>query len=162
MEPLTAEELRHSFVNSSRSLVQAMSLPRGFGDLPWEDLDYLGWRDPKAPARAYLVVRRDGALTGVALTTATSGQARRGAGLCDWCHTAHPLADVALFVARRAGTGGKQGNTVGSYACADLACSLYLRGRRELQLPQGETGSVAERVDRLRRRLDTFVNRVLA
>lgn len=162
MQPLTAEEIRSSFVNSSRSLVKAMSLPTGFAELPWSDLDYLGWRDPKAPARAYLVVRREGGTTGLALGTAASGAPRRGAGLCDLCHTAHPVTDVALFVARRAGAAGKAGNTVGTYICADLACSLYLRGLRELELPQGETVSTADRVRRLDDRLESFVRRVLA
>lgn len=162
MEPLSAEEIRRSFVNSSRSLVKAMSLPTGFTDLPWSDLDYLGWRDPKAPARAYLVVRREGGTIGIALGTAASGAPRRGAGLCDLCHTVHPVTDVALFVARRAGAAGKAGNTVGTYMCADLGCSLYLRGLRDLELPQGETASTAERVQRLGDRLESFVRRVLA
>lgn len=162
MEPLTADEIRTSFVNSSRSRVKAMSLPAGFADLPWSDLDYLGWRDPKAPARAYLVVRREGGITGIALSTAASGAPRKGTGLCDLCHTAHPVTDVALFVARRAGAAGKAGNTVGTYMCADLACSLYLRGLRELELPQSETASPSERVRRLDDRLESFVRRVLA
>lgn len=162
MEPLTAEEIRGSFVNSSRSLVKAMSLPTGFADLPWAELDYLGWRDPKAPARAYLVVRREGGLTGVAMTTAASARPRRGTGLCDLCHTAHRVTEVALYVARRAGAAGRAGNTVGTYICADLACSLYLRGLREPEVPQGETVSTGERVTRLGQRLENFVARVLA
>ncbi len=63
MEPVSAAEIRGGFVNSTKSLVKAMTLPRDFDELPWESLDYLGWRDPKAPARAYLVVPRDGAVT---------------------------------------------------------------------------------------------------
>ncbi|HEU4947501.1 MAG TPA: FBP domain-containing protein [Kribbella sp.] len=162
MEPLTAEEIRRSFVNSSRSLVKAMSFPTGFADLAWEDLDYLGWRDPKAPNRAYLVVRRESGPTGIALTTAATGRPRRGTGLCDLCHTAHLVTDVALFAARRAGAAGRAGNTVGTYICSDLGCSLYLRGLRELDVPQGETVGTAERVRRLGNRLDGFLHRVLA
>jgi hypothetical protein len=162
VDPLTAEEIRGSFVNSSRSVVKAMTLPTGFADLSWTDLDYLGWRDPKAPARAYLVVRRDSGTTGVVLTTTASGRPRRGAGLCDLCNTARQVTDVALFAARRAGPAGRSGNTVGTYICADLACSLYLRGLRELEVPQGETVSTEQRLERLGQRLDKFVNRVLA
>jgi hypothetical protein len=162
MEPLAAEEIRSSFVNSSKSLVKAMSFPRGFPDQPWDDLDYLGWRDPKAPARAYLVVPRGAGLLGIALTTAASGKPRRGTGLCDLCHTAHQVTDVALFAARRAGSAGRAGNTVGTYICADLACSLYLRGLREPEAPQGETVAPEVRVQRLGGRLETFVKRVLA
>ena len=162
MEPLSAEEIRRSFVNSSKSLVKAMTLPRDFTDLPWSSLDYLGWRDPKTPARAYLVVRRDSGVTGIALSTAATGKPRRGTGLCDLCHTAHQVTDVALFAARRAGSAGRAGNTVGTYICADLACSLYLRGLREPEVPQGETVAPEIRVERLGNRLEGFVNRVLA
>ncbi|TCO40968.1 treble-clef zinc-finger protein [Kribbella antiqua] len=162
MQPLTADEIRRSFINSSKSLVKAMTLPPKFAELPWESLDYLGWRDPKAPNRAYLVVRRNDGVTGIALNTQATGKPRRGTGLCDLCHTAHQVTDVALFAARRAGAAGREGNTVGTYICADLACSLYLRGLRELEVPQGETTSPEERAERLNNRLEGFVNRVLA
>jgi hypothetical protein len=162
MEPVSAEEIRGSFVNSSRSQVKAMTLPPKFTELPWESLDYLGWRDPKAPNRAYLVVRRDAGLTGIALQTAATGKPRRGTGLCDLCHTAHQVTDVALFAARRTGPAGRKGDTVGTYICADLACSLYLRGLRELEVPQGDTVAPEIRVERLGARLATFVDRVLA
>ncbi|ADB33608.1 hypothetical protein Kfla_4590 [Kribbella flavida DSM 17836] len=162
MQALSADEIRRSFVNSTKSQVKAMTLPTGFDELPWESLDFLGWRDPKAPARAYLVVPREEALTGIALNTAATGKPRRGTGLCDICHTAHQVTDVALFAARRAGAAGRAGNTVGTYICADLACSLYLRGLRELEVPQGETVPPQVRVQRLAVRLETFVSRVLA
>ncbi len=161
MEPLSAEEIRHSFVNSSKSRVKAMTLPLDFNSLPWESLDYLGWRDHKAPARGYLVVQRDGGVTGIAVNTAATSTPRRGTGLCDLCHTAHRVIDVSLFVARRAGSAGKAANTVGTYICADLACSLYVRGLRELEVPQGETVRPEVRAERLNERLDTFVGRVL-
>jgi hypothetical protein len=57
---------------------------------------------------------------------------------------------------------GRDGNTVGTYICADLACSLYVRGLRELEVPQGETVSPEVRAERLNSRLEGFVNRVLA
>ncbi|MFB6718519.1 FBP domain-containing protein [Kribbella sp. NPDC056345] len=162
MEPLSIDEIRGSFVNSTRSLVKAMTPPPGFTELPWESLDFLGWRDPKAPNRGYLVVRRDDGVTGIALNTQATSKPRRGTGLCDLCNTAHQITDVALFAARRAGKPGREGNTVGTYMCADLACSLYLRGLRDLDVPQGETISPERRIDRLAGRLDTFVTRVLS
>ncbi|MFG1621709.1 FBP domain-containing protein [Kribbella sp. NPDC049227] len=161
MEPLSVEEIRRSFVNSTKSLVKAMTPPPGFTELPWESLDFLGWRDPKAPNRGYLVVRRDGGVTGIAVNTQATGKPRRGTGLCDLCNTAHHVTDVALFAARRAGTAGREGNTVGTYICADLACSLYVRGLREVEVPQGETAPPEIRAERLTTRLETFVNRVL-
>jgi hypothetical protein len=162
VQPLSVDEIRRSFVNSSKSLVKAMTLPPRFAELPWDSLDYLGWRDPKAPNRGYLVVRRNDEITGIALNTQATGKPRRGTGLCDLCNTAHHVTDVALFAARRAGSAGRAGNTVGMYMCADLACSLYLRGLRELDVPQGETASPEVRAERLNSRLEGFVNRVLA
>ena len=162
MEPLSAEDIRRSFVNSSKSQVKAMALPPKFTELPWESLDFLGWRDGRAPNRGYLVVRRDAGITGIAVSTQTSGAARRLAGLCDLCNTAHRGSDVALFVARRAGSAGRVGNTVGMYKCADLACSLYIRGLKDLDLPQGETAGPDVREKRLATRLESFVQRVLA
>ncbi len=161
MQPLTADEIRRSFVNSSKSLVKAMTLPHDFAELPWDSLDYLGWRDPKAPARGYLVVPREAGATGIAVNTAATGKPRRGTGLCDLCFTAHQITEVSLFVARRAGSAGKAGNTVGTYICADLACSLYVRGLRDPEVPQGSTVGPEIRTERLAERLDSFVTRVL-
>jgi hypothetical protein len=162
VEPLSADEIRRSLVNSTKSQVKAMALPSRFTELPWDSLDFLGWRDAKAPNRGYLVVRRDAGVTGIAVSTQASGTARRFAGLCDLCNTAHHVSDVALFAARRAGSAGRDGNTVGMYICADLACSLYIRGLRELDVPQGETATPEVRAERLANRLESFVQRVLA
>jgi hypothetical protein len=139
-----------------------MTLPAKLDEIVWEHLDFLGWRDPKDPARAYLVVRRDGNPLGLALRTTPERGPRRGSGLCNICYSAHPLADVALFAARKSGAAGRAGNTVGTYVCGDLACSLYVRGLRELELPQGEMISTEARIARLEQRLAAFVDRVLA
>lgn len=160
MPPLTADEIRRCFVNLSKSKAKALRVPK---EPAWNELDFLGWRDPKAPNRGYLVMPRDGAEpVGIALSTAATGAPRRGSALCDLCHSAHLVTDVALFAAPRAGAAGRDGNTVGTYICADLACSLYVRGLKELELPQGETAGPEERARRLRDRLDSFVNRCLA
>jgi hypothetical protein len=162
VEPLSADEIRKAFVNTSRSQVKAMNLPTGFEDTDWEHLDYLGWRDPKAPLRAYLATRVDGSPVAVALNRASTDQQRRGTSVCDLCLSAHPSDDVALYAARRAGSAGRQGNTVGTYICADLACSLYARGLRRLELMQGVTMPLDKRLSRLEEKLEAFVGRVLA
>lgn len=162
MEPLTAAAIRGSFVNLSRTHSKALDLPAGLDTTAWDTLDYLGWRDPKAPARAYLVLWRDGMPLGVTLRVpSTSGS--RGSALCNLCWSAHRPSDVLLFVAPRAGSVGRQGNSVGTYICADLGWSLYVRGLRPLELPQVESMvDPAERVCRLAGRLLAFVDRVLA
>ena len=47
--------------------------------------------------------------------------------MCALCRSTHSGGGVALFVARRAGAAGRNDNTVGTYICADLACSMYAR-----------------------------------
>jgi len=66
-----------------------------------------------------------------------------------------------LFVASRAGAAGKNGNTVGTYICSDLACSLYIRGLRRLTLPHGGILSVEARVARLEQRLGAILGKAL-
>ena len=67
------------------------------------------------------------------------------------------------MVARRAGKAGLNHNTVGTYSCADLACSLYVRGlRRSLgggAMP--ETITVGVRVQRLQDNLEDFLGSIL-
>lgn len=37
-----------------------LATPRDLDLRPWDDLDFLGWRDPGAPDRSYLVTERAG------------------------------------------------------------------------------------------------------
>ena len=55
MTPLTEAEIRRSFVNCSQGEAKRLRVPLGLVDTAWETLDFLGWRDPGAPAAAYLV-----------------------------------------------------------------------------------------------------------
>ena len=142
-------------------------MPAGLaGGVPWADLDFLGWTDPGAPLRALLVVPGPDGPTGVVLRRP---EARRTTALrssmCRICLTDHASSGVALFVAPLAGAAGRQGNTVGEYLCADLACSLYLRGKRQPKMRlvrREETLSLQERIDRAMANLDAFIARVAA
>jgi hypothetical protein len=53
---------RAAFVNSSKGEANRASIPRNLSEQPWEDLDFLGWRDPQSPERAYLAAEVDGKL----------------------------------------------------------------------------------------------------
>jgi hypothetical protein len=65
------------------------------------------------------------------------------------------------MVAPRAGKAGKQGHTVGTNICADLSCSLYLRGKLQTGTPGvHETLTVDQRVARLVGNLESFIARV--
>lgn len=50
--------------------------------------------------------------------------------MCSLCLTTHPGSGVSLQTARKAGPAGREGNSVGLYMCTDLACSLYVRGKK--------------------------------
>ncbi|QKW06685.1 FBP domain-containing protein [Streptomyces sp. NA04227] len=163
MEPLTEKAIRASFVNCSKGEAQRMALPRGLPEQPWEDLDFLGWRDPAAPERCALVVERDGVLTGVALRfpARARGQLRRS--MCGLCLTTHPTDGVSLMTAPKAGKAGREGNSAGLYMCTDLACSLYLRGKKT-PAPGGgrfeESLSLEEQIERTKRNLFAFLDRL--
>ena len=58
MQPLADNDIRASFINCSKGEARRIALPRNLSELPWEDLDFLGWRDPGAPDRGYVVAER--------------------------------------------------------------------------------------------------------
>ena len=161
MEPLTEQEIRAAFVNCTKGEAKRLSVPRDLAERPWEDLDYLGWRDPQAPDRAYLVAVLDGRPTALALRGSAAGswQARRS--MCSLCLTTHS-GGVSLMVARRAGRAGQQGNSVGAYMCDDLACSLYVRGKKDAGAGARlhETLTLDEKIRRTVTNLAAFVAKV--
>ncbi|XRQ15146.1 FBP domain-containing protein [Actinomadura welshii] len=162
MEPVTERDLRRSFVNCSRGEANRLTLPRDFADLPWDDLDFLGWRDPRAPERAYLVAEHGGRLTGIALRAA--GGVSRGftaRSMCSLCLTTRTGGAVSLMTARRTGEAGRQGNSVGQYFCGDLDCSLYVRGRKK-SVAGGdleESLTPQEKVARIQANLHAFLDK---
>ena len=81
MRQPTRSEITASVVNSSRSRIKSMSFPDDFDRVRWEDLDFYGWIDPRAPHRAYLVTEYKDRLVGVEFRAAGSDPSRsRGAG----------------------------------------------------------------------------------
>jgi hypothetical protein len=130
MRPLTEQDIRGSFVNCSKGEAKRLSVPRDLEERPWDDLDFLGWRDPGAPDRSHLVTEREGRLVGIALRFPSSQRGFLHRSMCSLCLTTHPSGGVSLMTARKAGPAGREGNSVGVYVCTDLACSLYVRGRK--------------------------------
>ncbi len=162
MDPLGETLIRASFVNCSKGEAKRVSLPRDLAELPWGDLDFLGWRDPGAPDRAYLVTGGERPV-GVVLKVAPG--ARRNlmrSSLCGLCLTGHSGGGVDLLAAPLAGPAGRQGNTVGLYMCADLACSLYVRGKKKTALARRmeETLTLEEQIARTLANLDGFLAKV--
>ncbi len=130
MRPLTEQEIRNSFVNCSKGEAKRLPIPRDLGERPWDDLDFLGWRDPGAPDRSYLVTEHVDRLVGVALRFPPSQRGFLHSSMCRLCLTNHRGSGVSLMTARKAGAAGREGNSVGVYMCTDLACSLYVRGKK--------------------------------
>jgi hypothetical protein len=133
MTPLTEAEIRRAFVNCSQGEAKRLRIPLGLADTP-------RGRPSTSSAGATPARRLRRAL----------------------CSTVHSTTDVALMVAPRPGASGRNGNTVGTYLCTDLACSLYARHlKRPERVQPVETLSTEKRIERVRTNLDTFVGRVV-
>ncbi|MEV6879036.1 FBP domain-containing protein [Amycolatopsis sp. NPDC051128] len=89
-----------------------MTLPARPEEIPWDKREFLGWRDPKAPGRAYLVLPYGGEVIGLALRAAPAPKSRLRSNICGFCTTTHGLADITLFSGKRAGKSGREGNTL--------------------------------------------------
>ncbi|MER7811993.1 FBP domain-containing protein [Streptomyces sp900116325] len=163
MKPLTEQEIRAAFVNCTKGEVKRLSVPRDLAERPWGDLDFFGWRDPQAPDRAYLAIELDGRLVALALRcpSAASWQMRRS--MCSMCVTTH-TGGVSLMVAAKAGRAGQQGNSVGAYICSDLACSLYVRGKKDAGVGGRlhESLTLEEKIQRTVVNLAGFIAKVTA
>jgi hypothetical protein len=118
----------------------------GPGWQPWEDLDFLGWRDPQSPERAYLAAEIDGRLVAIVLRCPGPSPLQKKTSMCSICLTSHS-GGVTLMVAPR----------------TDLACSLYLRGKKAVR---GLGGRPAERLtpeeqtERMMANLTAFIVKV--
>ncbi|MER6947492.1 FBP domain-containing protein [Nonomuraea sp. NPDC000554] len=163
MKAVNEQEIRASFVNCSKGEAKRLTLPRSLAEQPWDDLDFLGWRDSGAPDRSYLVTDRGGEVVGVALRLAAERRGSLRRGMCSLCFTTHPGSGVSLMTARRAGQAGRDSNSVGVYVCTDLACSLYVRGKKipDLGGRLEETLTVEQQIDRTRGKLSAFLDKIM-
>lgn len=164
MRSLTEQDIRNSFINCSKGEAKRLAIPRDLGERPWDDLDFLGWRDPGAPDRSCLVTEHAGRLTGVALRFPSSQRGFLHRSMCSLCLTTHPGGGVSLMTARKAGAAGREGNSVGVYMCTDLACSLYVRGKK---VPEAggrfeESLTVEEQTARMTGNLSAFLDKLYA
>lgn len=72
------------------------------------------------------------------------------------CASRNTLPPASASSPHRWRARGREGDTVGTYVRADLACSLYLRGKR----PSEETLTLEERITRMTDNPDDFIARV--
>lgn len=129
MLPVSSSAIRSSFINATRSEAAKLTPPRNLATLDWDGLDVLGWRDEKMPLRGYLVAPTDRGLTGILLRAPEGGARKNRSVLCELCRDVYSKEDVLLWVARRAGQSGRDGNSVGTLICADFVCSSNVRRR---------------------------------
>jgi FBP C-terminal treble-clef zinc-finger len=160
MRPAPEHAIRASFANCTKGEAKRLAVPRDLAEQPWADLDFLGWRDPSGQERAYLVAESAGGLVGITLRVAPqTGHVRRS--MCSLCLTTHTGGGVSLMTARKAGRSGQQGNSVGAYICTDLACSLYLRGKKDSGRRIDESITLAEQIERTTANLTAFLDKVI-
>ncbi|MGP4030463.1 FBP domain-containing protein [Pseudarthrobacter sp. 1C304] len=161
MQKLTAQQIRSSFVNASRSEAAKLNLPPNFDALDWDSLDFLGWRDGKMPLRGYLVLAGPNGPTGMMLRAPEGGPKKNRAVLCELCRDIYSKDDVLLWVAKRAGQSGRNGNTVGTLICADFGCCRNVRVEPPVNEINPDPAAVVRRqIDDLAGRTAQFLNRV--
>jgi hypothetical protein len=157
MKPMTELQIRASMVNAVPGEAERMPLP-GLHEVVWADREYLGWRDPGAPLRVYW---RGDEPIGISLR-ASEVRLQPGSAICSLCNTPQPAGQVTMFSAARAGEAGRAGNSVGTYICADLACSLLIRiAPPSYDWMPDAADVIADRIDGLQTRLRSFGGRVL-
>ncbi|RKE23263.1 FBP domain-containing protein [Streptomyces sp. TLI_171] len=159
MRELTDPEIRAAFLNCSKGEAKRLNLPRDLAEQPWSELDFLGWRDPQAPDRAYLVTELGDGPEAVVLRSSSGASWQPRRSICSLCVTTH-TGGVSLLVAPLAGPAGRQGNSVGAYMCSDLACSLYVRDLRETGTKIHESLTQEQRIERMRGNLVAFLDKV--
>jgi len=135
-----------------------MTPPPDLADLDWDQWEVLGWRDPRAPQRGYLVAwGEDDRPHGVLLRAPESRMSGRRAAMCLLCGCVGQADLFALFVAPRP---KRYGDSVGTYVCTDLRCSANLRA--ESRERPGPPGTLEERQRELLRRTREFFAQVHA
>ena len=161
MKALSADDIRSSFVNASQGEADRLPLP-GLHEVMWDDREYLGWRDPQAHQRGYLVYWKGDIAVGLVLRASERALRSGIPAMCSLCRITQPSDQVTLFSAPRAGQAGRDGNTVGTYICSDLACSHLIRilpPASDMQPSPAEI--LASRVDGLLARVDAFSSDVM-
>ena len=161
MRPVTKADIASCMINMSDTEIGVMTFP-GLHETLWDEREFLGWRDVHHKTKGYLVFWIGDQLRGLVVRAAQTQMPPGRSAICALCHTQQPAPQVSLFVAPKAGEGGYRGNTLGTYLCADLACSTLIR------ITPSESAAIPD-VDKtlshkslgIRDRLENFSNRVL-
>jgi hypothetical protein len=161
MLPLTATGIKAAIANASRKIVADMTLPPDLDKTDWAELDYFGWADPKMKRRSYVVVPVDGEPVGVVLRQADASARHRAQ--CSWCRDVKLPNEVVFFSAQRAGSAGRNGDTIGTWICAEFQCSVNVRKLPSMAYIGFDVEAARQaRIQMLRARSAGFIAEILA
>lgn len=159
MLPLTEQNIRASFINASLRERNNLTLPADLGDLAWDRLDYLGWRDRKIPSLGYVIAMFDNAPVGILVRQADGKP--RSRPQCSWCEDVLLPNDVVLYSVKRAGQAGRNGNTIGTLVCAGFECSANVRKKPPIAYIGFDVEAARlQRIEALREHVQNFVRDV--
>jgi hypothetical protein len=127
MDILSQQEIRDAFVNCSRSEADDLPMPPGLHEVDWSRREYLGWNDPRLPQRGFVVVPTENGPVGIVLRASDASMRSHAPTMCGWCQDVHLTHDVYLYVAKRAGQAGRNGDTVGTMLCGGFECCENVR-----------------------------------
>ncbi|WP_454166010.1 FBP domain-containing protein [Gordonia iterans] len=160
MHAITESQIRKSFVNATLRERNSLTLPPSFPSLDFDQLDFLGWRDPKLPLVGYLVVPREDRLVGIMLRQ--GGRQPRTRPQCSFCEDVQLPNEVTFFSAKRAGAAGRKGDTVGTLLCSGFECCANVRVRPSAIFAGDNPEAVrARRIDALQAHVRGFAGRIL-
>ena len=162
MEKISEKQIRSAFINASRSEAAKLNLPANFATLDWESLEFLGWRDEKMPQRGYLLTRVGDKVVGLMLRAPDGGSGKKRRVLCDLCRDVYSEEDVYLWVAKKAGQSGRDGNSVGTLICAEFLCSANVRTVPPASELEPEKIVIARQILGLNERTQKFLAKVRA
>ena len=159
MQSLTLDQIRASFVNTSkREAAQAIPTVK-LDEVNWEKLDIFGWTDAKNPLVAYVIIPVDGTPVGIMLRASKTKPKKT---MCAFCEDIIDLSEVKLFVAKFAGAAGRKGDTIGTLAHANFSCSAHARRKPNTMEGKADPEAfIARRVENLRFNSQRFAERVL-
>lgn len=164
MQPLTADQIRSSFVNTTVRETRQAGMP-DLEQTDWDRREYLGWQDSTRPQLSYVVIPMDDGPVGLMLRTQPPSPNRRRM-MCAWCQDITLSDPAVLYVARRAGTAGRRGDSVGTAICADFGCSRIVRRMPSITEMSGGSDEekqwfIDRRIQELGERTRGFVREVL-
>jgi len=162
VEKISEKQIRSAFINASRSEAAKLNLPANFATLDWESLEFLGWRDEKMPQRGYLLTRVGDKVVGLMLRAPDGGSGKKRRVLCDLCRDVYSEEDVYLWVAKKAGQSGRDGNSVGTLICAEFLCSANVRTVPPASELEPEKIVIARQILGLNERTQKFLAKVRA